>query len=653
MTEDGPKQSTTTGSASLSADIVRRRNGAHACAGASGGYREGKKVTIVILTWNGLAYTKRCLETLRERTTFPDYEVVVVDNGSTDGTVEYLRSLPWVRLFENRVNLGFVKGNNRALAECGGGSDFVLLNNDTEIIQPEWLSRLQATAYSAPEIGIVGARLRRPEGMLQHAGTYMPVETFWGQQIGAGERDINQFNADAEVEGVVFACTYIKREVYERVGPLDEDYFSYFEDSDYCLKARSHGFKIVCCGAATVIHHENISTKVNRVSHEGLFLESQKIFKGKWQAALESSRYTSEVNWHSVLNFHSGYANSSRELVLELDRQRVRVNYQYLYGPGTPFERPEPDQSDSYMINVIRGRRVRPSGVHVFYGQGDSFRTNYRSYKIGYTMLEVDGIPREWVRRANMMDEVWTPSSFNSDTFIASGVKKPIHVMPLGVNPAYFNPNIVGYPVSGAFTFLSTFEWGERKAPEVLLRAFNDEFRSDEQAVLVCKIHNQDISVNVPREIRRLGLREGGGRIAFSINEVVPAHQLGSLYRSVDCFVLPSRGEGWGLPILEAMACGLPVIATAWSGQTDFINDEIAYPLAIEGLIPARARCPYYNGFNWAEPSYENLRALMRHVYENREEARIKGELASAEVLDRWTWRHSTERIIRRLRELN
>ncbi|MET0625977.1 MAG: glycosyltransferase [Pyrinomonadaceae bacterium] len=616
------------------------------------GKLDGKKVSIIILTWNGLAYTKRCLETLRGRTAFPDYEVVVVDNGSTDGTVEYLRALPWLRLFENRDNQGFVRGNNRALAGCDGDSDFVLLNNDTEIFQPDWLSRLQGSAYSSPEVGIVGARLRRPGGMLQHAGTYMPVETFWGQQVGAGEKDVNQFNADAEVEGVVFACAYIKREVYERVGPLDEDYFSYFEDSDYCLRARSQGFKVVCCGSATVIHHENTSTKVNKVAHGGMFLESQKTFKRKWQATLECSRYTSEVNWHSLLNFPSGYANSSRELVLELDRQGVRVNYRYLYGPGTVFARPEPEQSDSYMINVIRGRRVNPSGVHVFYGQGDSFRTEYRSYKIGYTMLEVDGLPREWVRRANLMDEVWTPSSFNASTFRASGVERPIHVMPLGVHPAYFNPHIEGYPVPGVFTFLSAFEWGERKAPEVLLRAFNDEFRSNEPAVLVCKVYNQDASVNVPRRVGRLGLKEAGGRVVFSINEVVPAHQLGALYRSADCFVLPSRGEGWGLPVLEAMACGLPVIATAWSAQTDFINDEIAYPLGVEGLVPAEAKCPYYEGFNWAEPSYEHLRALMRHVYENREEATLKGARASSEVLGRWTWRHSAEKIIRRLREV-
>jgi GT2 family glycosyltransferase/glycosyltransferase involved in cell wall biosynthesis len=613
----------------------------------------GKKVTIIILTWNGLAYTKRCLETLRERTVFPDYEVVVVDNGSSDGTVEYLRSLPWLRLFENARNLGFVRGNNRALAACAGDSDFVLLNNDTEIIQPEWLSRLQATAYGTPEVGIVGARLRRPDGMLLHAGTYMPLETFWGQQVGSGEKDVNQFNADAEVEGVVFACAYIKREVYERIGPLDEDYFSYFEDSDYCLKARSHGFKVVCCGSATLIHHEHASTTVNRVSQEGMFTESQKTFKRKWQTVLEQTRYTSEVNWHSLLNFASGYANSSRELVLELDRQGLRVNYRYLYGPGTVFAQPEPEQSASYMIRVIQGRSVNASGIHVFYGQADSFKTNYRSYKIGYTMLEVDQLPREWVRRANMMDEVWTPSSFNAGTFRASGVERPIHVMSLGVNPAYFNPKIEGYPVGGVFTFLSAFEWGERKAPELLLRAFNDEFRSDEPAVLVCKVYNRDALVNIGREVGQLGLREGGGRIVFSINEMIPAHQLGALYRSADCFVLPSRGEGWGLPILEAMACGLPVIATAYGAATDFISDEIAYPLNIEGIVPAEAKCPYYQGFNWAEPSYDHLRALMRHVYENREEARLKGARASAEVLGRWTWRHSAEKIICRLNEIS
>lgn len=612
-----------------------------------------KKVTIIILTWNGMVYTKRCLETLRDQTEFQNYEVIVVDNGSTDGSVEYLRSIPWLHLIENKSNQGFAKANNQAIDLSDQNSDVVLLNNDTEISQPDWLTRLQQSAYKSPDIGIVGTRLKRPDGMLQHAGTYMPVETFWGQQIGSQEKDINQYNVDAEVEGVVFACVYIKRKVLEEVGPLDEAYFSYFEDTDYCLKAKLHGFKVVCCGSVTILHHENTATKINKVSHNDLFLPSQTTFKNRWQQVLESERYTRQINWHSLLNFPTGYGLSSREFVLELDRQNVRVNYKYLYGPGTVFAVPEPETNGSYMINLIRRRKIEPSGVQVSYGQADAFRTDLKAYKIGFTMLEVDGLPSSWVQCANMMDEIWTPSTFNLETFKRSGVKRPIHVIPLGINPAYFNPGIKSFRIRGHFTFLSMFEWGERKAPEILLRAFNDEFRSTEDVVLICKTYNQDPELNIPRQVKNYGLSDEGGRIVFSLNEVVPAYQLGSIYRSVDCFVLATRGEGWGLPIMEAMACGLPVIATNWGGPSDFISDETAYLLNVERLRPAEGKCPYYKGFNWAEPSYEHLRKLMRYVYENRDEARMLGARASVEVLTKWTWEQSVRRIIARLDEVS
>jgi len=612
-----------------------------------------RKVTIVILTWNGLPYTKRCLESLHAETDFQGYEVIVVDNGSTDGSVEYLKSIPWVRLVHNSSNLGFAKANNQAIELCDHGSDVVLLNNDTEILQRDWLARLQQSAYRSPDIGIVGARLKRPDGMLQHAGTYMPIETFWGQQIGSLEKDINQYNLDTEVEGVVFACVYIKRNVLDEVGVLDENYFSYFEDTDYCLRSKQHGFKVICCGSVTVLHHENTSTKINRVTHSDLFGASQITFKKKWKKKLESERYTRQVNWHSLLNFPTGYATSSKEIVLELDRQNVRVNYEYLYGPGTVFPVSEPEQNGSYMLNLIKHRKLEQSAPQVCYGQADAFKTDVKSYKIGFTMLEVDGLPSSWVDCANKMDEIWTPSHFNAETFRKSGVEKPIHVMPLGVNPAYFDPSIKGFRLRGPFTFLSIFEWGERKAPEILLKAFNDEFTAEEDVVLICKTSNHDDSINIPYQVKSYGLKENGGRIIFSINEVVPSYQLGSLYRSVDCFVLATRGEGWGLPIMEAMACGLPVIATNWSGPVDFMSKDTAYLIDVEQLKPAEAKCPYYRGSSWAEPSYEHLRSLMRHVYSNRDEARMIGLKASQEMLSKWTWTHSVKRIITRLDDIS
>jgi GT2 family glycosyltransferase len=608
-------------------------------------------VCIVILAWNALDYTKRCLATLRETTLFPDYRVIVVDNGSTSKTTDFLKTLDWVELIRNEQNEGFARGNNAAFKKCPPGCDIILLNNDTEIHQADWIARMQKTAYDSPDTGIVGCRLRRPNGTLQHAGVYMPP-TYWGQQFGSNERDINQFNADREVESVVFACAYIKREVLDRVGLLDERFVSYFEDTDYCLRAREAGYRTMCCGSVTTVHHENVSTTVNGVRFGDLFDKSGAVFRKIWKAKIEARRYSRKLSWHSATNFETGYAISSKQLMLALDHLGVELSYKYVYGPGTPFPMPEPEISDNYMTKIISQRPFPKHGIQVVYGQGDVFHRNTGDYKIGYTMLETDHIPGQWVAEANRMDEVWVPSTFNLETFQRSGVTRPIHVIPLGIDPDYFNPAITSHRIGDMFTFLSVFEWGERKAPEVLLKAFSDEFRRDEDAVLVCKTSNADGTVDVAAQVRGLNLRPDGGRIIFSLNEIIPTYQLAALYRSADCFVLPTRGEGWGMPILEAMACGLPVIATDWSSHRDFMNGENAYPLCVEGLVPAEAKCPYYKGFKWAQPSYEHLRALLRHVYEHRDEARARGERASRDAREKWTWRHSAQRIMKRMEEI-
>jgi glycosyltransferase involved in cell wall biosynthesis len=286
------------------------------------------------------------------------------------------------------------------------------------------------------------------------------------------------------------------------------------------------------------------------------------------------------------------------------------------------------------------------------YGQGDVFESNFGAYRIGFTMLETDGIPPEWVRQANLMDEVWVPSNFNVATFRDSGVRRPIHVIPLGIDPQYFHPNITSYRNPDVFTFLTVFDWVERKAPELVLSAFCDEFSAREDAVLVCKVIHPEGEAPILQQIEGMKLRKGGGRILLSVNDIIPTYQLGSLYCSADCFVLASRGEGWGMPILEAMACGLPVIATNWSAQTDFFNETNGYPLDVVKLVVVQTKHPAYHGLRWAEPSYEHLRERMRHVYEHREEARNKGLFAATEVRMKWTWDHSARKILERLEQI-
>lgn len=609
-----------------------------------------RKVSIIILTWNGIDYTKKCLESLKKSVELFKCDVYVVDNGSTDGSIEYLEDMDWIKLIKNDSNLGFVRGNNIAIRQIPEG-DVILLNNDMIITQQDWIGKLHETAYKEKEIGIVGCRLINERGDFLHAGTYIYPETYWGQQIGSGEKDIGQYQDDREVQGIVFACAYIKREVIESIGALNEKFFSYFEDTDYCLSARKAGYKVVCCGSVTLIHYQNVSTRINDAKFSDMFLKSQKVFKSIWDSELKDN-YTDQMAWHSIVNFPSGYAVSAKNFMLSLDSKKIDIRYRYVYGQGTPFPVEEPESSDNYIINIIRKRKFDKKCVQVVYGQGDVFYRNNGKYKIGFTMLETTGIPKEWVRQCNMMDEIWVPSYFNKNTFRNSGVTVPIYIIPLGIDPNYYSPQIVSYKKHKKYTFLSVFEWGERKAPEILIRAFSKAFSKKDDVILLCKVINNDASINIAEEIRKLNLREQGPEIIFLYNTKFADYDMATLYRSADCFVLSTRGEGWGMPILEAMACGLPVIATNWSSQVDFYGSDNGYPVDITGLIDAKAKCPYYEGFQWADPSEEHLIDQMRYVYEHQDEAADMGRKASQEARNHWTWDAAADKIIERLKAI-
>ena len=340
----------------------------------------------------------------------------------------------------------------------------------------------------------MGCRLVLSDGRLLHAGTYILPDTMWGQQLGSLEKDVGQYSGTREVEGIVFACAYIRREVIRSIGGLATDFVSYFEDTDYCLRAKAAGFKTLLCGAVTLIHDEHGSTTGDDGRFMRIFKASQAVFRKKWETALES-RYTHDLLWQSIMNFPTGYAMSTREILRALERGGVRTRYRYVYGPGTPFPPVEPENSGDYVMNVIASRNgTRRPSVGVVYGQGDVFDRNRGRRKVGFTMLEVDGFPADWVRQANRMDEIWVPTEFNRQGFAASGVKRPIHRIPLGVDPNYFHPGIRGIPnPNGEFVFLSNFEWGERKEP--WLRRYGGKISSEWEFAKGLQILEEDPEV--------------------------------------------------------------------------------------------------------------------------------------------------------------
>src|SRR5262249_54601927 len=276
-------------------------------------------------------------------------------NGSEDDTREGLNAFPWARVIRNPSNLGFVRGNNAGIAASDPASDIVLLNNDLEFIQKDWLQLLRECAYNIPSAGVVGCRLRLPDHKLLHAGTYILPDSIWGQQIGSLQKDVGQFTSTREVEGIVFACAYIRREVLTQIGGLSEDYESYFEDTDYCFRAQQAGFKVIVCGDVTLIHKEHGSTEGDDGRFMRIFQSSRETFRKKWAKTLQR-RYTREVFWQSIMNFPTGYAMSCREILKALDREGVRVVYRYAYGPKTPFPLPEPEASGDFILDTLRLR---------------------------------------------------------------------------------------------------------------------------------------------------------------------------------------------------------------------------------------------------------------------------------------------------------
>lgn len=605
---------------------------------------EPRPVAIVILTWNALAYTRQCLEVLRTVTDHPAWRLIIVDNGSTDGTPEYLESLDWITLIMNDRNLGFTRGCNQGIAVTRPDEDVVLMNNDIVVEDPAWLANLQAVAYAEDRTGVVGTRLVDGDGRINHLGSYMPPVSLYGQQMGGLEMDIRQAIRDRQVECVVFAVAYLRRDCISAIGGLDEDLFAYFEDTEYCLRASRAGFKVMYAGGVSPTHHHNTSTRENKVDFWSIYEKSRKVFHRKWAHWIEHERYDTEAVWHSVVHRPLGYALHSRKMMLALHFDGVRLAYRNAYGEVD-------EKTDHHLIDDIMKRKVDPNVIQVAYSQADAFPMVVGRRRIGWTMLEVTGLPQDWVDGCNTMDEIWVPASFNVETFRQSGVHVPIQVMPLGVDVDYFHPEIRGFRPSERFVFLSVFEWGERKAPELLLKAFAEEFKESEDVMLLLSVFNRDPGLDVETEVAKLGL-PNCPPIAVMVNPEFADYQMGSLYRSADCFVLPTRGEGFGMPVLEAMASGLPTIATNWSGPADFLHEGVGYPLETRSLVKAEARCPYYEGFEWADPDVDHLRHLMRHVFEHPDEAQARGLAAAAETQARHTWEQAAARVKKRLLEL-
>jgi len=340
-------------------------------------------------------------------------------------------------------------------------------------------------------------------------------------------------------------------------------------------------------------------------------------------------------------------------------------------GDGRLFEYRSP--VDAASIERLLGcaatvsRRDAPFVMHMIPAKGavDFYQIARRTnpghpYYVGSTMFETAGLPAGWATAANAMDEIWVPSTFNARTFAANGVfADKLHVLPLGVDARRFDPRRVA-PLAidegKGFTFLSVFQWTRRKGWDVLLRAYLDAFRAGDDVRLVLRTYAGAGASAAPRlreAIASLGHDPERCADIVLLDASIPDALLPRLYAACDAYVLPSRGEGWGMPYLEAMAMGKATIATRASGNLDFMHDENAFLIDVDGLQPVDDEQlhddPLYAGQLWAEPSVAHTTELLRRVYEDAGERRRRGERARADVEACWTVQRQAARVRDRL----
>lgn len=285
-------------------------------------------------------------------------------------------------------------------------------------------------------------------------------------------------------------------------------------------------------------------------------------------------------------------------------------------------------------------------------------------YHIFHLFWETSELPEWWVWALNLVDEIWTGSEWNKKIFHDSGVIKPIHVFPQAIDTGHTIPDkytyIANTPRDQKFWFYSIFQWIERKDPRTLLEAYWREFEGDDSVGLILKTYKEKFTTEETRKIisqildwkKQIGIKNFPEVII--IPRLMGREEIYKLHTSADCFVSAHRGEGWGIPIAEAMSMEKPVISTSLGGIHEYIPRNCAH------LIPYTKTkvfnmdfVPWYDEKQlWAKADISELRKAMREVYLDRGASIKMGKMARQFVEQRFSYLTVGQQLKTRLKEI-
>ncbi len=344
-----------------------------------------------------------------------------------------------------------------------------------------------------------------------------------------------------------------------------------------------------------------------------------------------------KILWQGNVFNPTGVATANREIIKELHKLGVEIQVTY------PFRSGFANEGLEHFNNSIDVKDANT--IFADYPQfwRDGFGKLY-----GYFLHEGTVLFSTWANLMNKVDKIFVPSEATKNLFKWNDVIAPIEVIPYGTNPELYKP---GTGVENEdFVFYSVNSWtgdlDDRKGTDLLIKAFDEEFK-DEKVKLVLKIGtfwapNPDYMkciVDILGHVNK--------NIIFN-NEYISEKELVTHYQKSDCFVSPTRGEAFGLTIIDAMACGLPVIVTKDinSGHMDFCKGKDSVLWIDAPTVKQGDKRFYAEGNMLAEPDFDSLKKQMRFCFENKNELKKKAFAVSEQIRKDWTWAETARKLL-------
>ncbi|MEM1180512.1 MAG: glycosyltransferase family 4 protein [Acidobacteriota bacterium] len=311
-----------------------------------------------------------------------------------------------------------------------------------------------------------------------------------------------------------------------------------------------------------------------------------------------------------------------------------------------PLDHRRPPAAEPWTGWLSNGEAAPSDGTALGIGAPDVMPRLRGRRRIGWVVWETTRMPESHVCNLRDLDEVWTPTDWGRQVLVDSGLREvPVRVVPEGVDLEVFQP----IPQAGLgdrpFRFLSVGKWERRKGFDLLVKAWAEAFKPDDPVELV--LHTYDAKRPDWRLDHALARLDAGDCAPIRWSRPAPLLSLVLLYNRCDVAVSATRGEGWGLPIFEAMACAKPVIAPAFGALGELLDGHIADLIAVETAPAAYGwdadGDPPGEIGDWGEPRIDHLAELLRRAFENPDRGAELGRRGRHAVEQRWTWDRSAE----------